>query len=229
MRIPTQVFAVAGAAAFTGAFVLSLGADETRTAPVNNGAERAIEARLHDLDQRIAELRTVARGLQRADGEAAAVARAGRRVAAADEVEDDAEDSPLVDRGAPERSPARAPTSDQMRELLDVRFSAEADDGAWNAEAETLARSELARHLPEPSRLHSLECKSSLCRAEIDQPDEGGHGEYLERLLEEPPAWAGTLMASLVEYAPHRFSTVVFLGRPGTELLSDVELAGRFE
>jgi hypothetical protein len=131
-----------------------------------------------------------------------------------------AEEHVAVEPADAEPEPAAPVANAQdMRDELDARFSAEDSDPRWSAPAGENARTMLGHNLPHASQLHSLECRSTLCRGEIEQPSEDAHRAYLDQFMAQPiPDWSGRLMASLVEDPPGRFSTVVFLARAGTEL-----------
>jgi hypothetical protein len=214
-----------GGSAFSLAVALGAaryGAASRPTASTSAAMERsvhALESQLAELRQELARTQRTVLSEQRARLEQV---ESPRSATSSDAVGPTAPGDCQPDPAAQQH----VPSTEETRDLLDARFSSEAEDRAWSREAEGQAQALLADHLLEPSRLLSLACKASLCRAEIGQPDEAAHRAYLEQTFTAPSKeWTGTLMASLVEQPTGNLSTVVFLARPGTELLSDADLA----
>jgi hypothetical protein len=224
MKQTTKFTVLVGAAGLASATAVSLWrAPPERSAAPKQRSQPALETRLGELQKEVAELRRLALTLQRAQGE---TTRSIRTLPAPSPPEESLQASETaVGESAREPTSPRAPTAELIRDLLDARFSAEPDDHAWSRVASEQARAVVRNRLEHPSRQFSLECRSTLCRAEIEQPDEAAHRGYLDDLLNASLGWEGTLMASLVQQSPGSYSTVVFLARPGTELLSEAELA----
>jgi hypothetical protein len=78
-----------------------------------------------------------------------------------------------------------------------------------------------------PSSLRSLECRSTLCRVEVQHTDVEAHKRFVERAILSPgKRWEGLMMATLGEGSGEGgFTSVAFFARVGTELVRDSELS----
>ncbi|MEO8183802.1 MAG: hypothetical protein ABI895_33680 [Deltaproteobacteria bacterium] len=178
-------------------------------------SQHALEAQVAELERALARTQRLVVAEQRAR-----LVQGGSPPASGAHTSDAPAPAPPAEP-APKQPAPPLPSIGEIRDLLDIRFTSEDDDRAWSRDAEVRAQAYLTGDALKPSRLQSVECRASLCRAEIEQPNEAAHRAYLEQTFTQPASdWTGPLMASLVEGPSGRLATVVFLARPGTELLS---------
>jgi hypothetical protein len=118
----------------------------------------------------------------------------------------------------------REVTTEDISEGLNTRFYAEDVDRNWSASARANFQSRLSAALPSGSRLVSLECKSSMCRAEVSQPSVEAHQSFVQSAFMPPAQWDGSTMVSLKEEPGDGSATsLVFLAREGQGLSVDDE------
>lgn len=117
------------------------------------------------------------------------------------------------------------PTVEQARDQLEHRFASESRDPSWSDGARSRISSFLTPGLPPNSRLLSLECRKSMCRAEIAHENLEAHQKFLSASLMSPSnTWDGPHMATLGENSGGSgVVTVAFLARPGVSLAPTAE------
>lgn len=116
----------------------------------------------------------------------------------------------------------REVTTEDISDGLSSRFYAEDVDRNWSATARQKFQSRLSAAIPNGSRLVSLECKSSMCRAEISHPSMEAHQSFVQSAFMPPAQWEGSTMVSLKEESGERSVTsVAFLAREGQGLSVD--------
>lgn len=181
-------------------------------------------AESHRLDQAEAQLSQIQDELQRTRALGLAVRASSAPPAAASARQPEAqlpaptgEPSVATSPGKPER------TFDDVRDALNSRFYGEAYDSSWSASARQKFQTQLSEALPEGSRLVSVECRSSMCRAEISHRDIKAHQSFVQNAFAPPRAhWDGPTMVSLEdEPGTNNVTSVAFWGREGQALTVD--------
>jgi hypothetical protein len=119
----------------------------------------------------------------------------------------------------PERtdaSPEAEVAAERVR--LQARFTGEPADPAWATVARQDLTADLGRVASSDVRLESIECRASLCRAELVPATAAAGGGFLQTWLHQR-SWTGPGFAATDE--PHADGVphlIVFLGRPGADL-----------
>lgn len=122
-------------------------------------------------------------------------------------------------RDSPE--PVEDISPDEIRASVEDRFQADKVDRGSTADARRQATEHLARGLVAGSVLGEVECRASICRAEIEQTDVAAHRAFLQSSI--APGWQGPAMATLKPRDGHgRVVTVVYLGRTANALADAV-------
>lgn len=123
-----------------------------------------------------------------------------------------------------EPPPTEAESLEQLKErqllalvVMDSEFDAEKLDTNWARSAAASLSASLSNRLGSESRLESLECRASLCRAEIVHGQESERLAFLNRSFGQPAMWPGeTLAVKDGEGTGER--TVMFFAREGRHL-----------
>jgi len=119
--------------------------------------------------------------------------------------------------------PATAETKPELtvadqRIYLQSRFAAQKVDSGWAATARQELSDDLGRFSGKDVRLQGVECRSSLCRAEVTLTNHEAGVAFMESWVRKR-TWVGPGYAANDETNPDGSARmVVFLGRPGTEL-----------
>ena len=118
------------------------------------------------------------------------------------------------DRRAPDEG--TAPTIDEQREHLQAAFEAQPVDPGWSSGAARALDADLARFASDDIRVVRVECRATLCRAELtlasaDNGDAFVQGWLRGRSVTGP----GIIVTDLIGTA---LTLVVFVGKPDTDL-----------
>lgn len=119
-------------------------------------------------------------------------------------------------------TPAPAPEEDvtelRGRRLQD-RFDAERIDASWAATARQEVHDDLDRSTGDDVQLQDVECRASLCRADVTFTKRGAGTSFMQKWLHSRtwtgPGFAETRATDHPEALQHM---VVFLGKPGADL-----------
>ena len=117
----------------------------------------------------------------------------------------------------------KALTSEDIRDGLNVHFYGETVDSSWSRTARQAFQARLIDALPAGSKLGSVECKSSMCRAEIWHPDLEAHREFIRTGFSSPTKpWQAATNVTLGEKPDSgKVTSIVFLAREGHEIPYD--------
>lgn len=216
----TWIKLVGTAAVALAAIVFLLNVGKERTAAVADVPDPRVE-----IESLREELARVQRTLK-AQGSAVRSAAAQLRENAAQQANPDSEE-----HHENRRSPAaQAPTvqqpllhdAEEMLRGLGTSFDQQGIDHQWTSVATPLADAQLRRHLPEGSRLTSVECRESMCRAEVLHRDLDKFHEFTNGLVTSAERkWDGVVMSSLIEsVGTSDVRAVVYLGRGNQDLVA---------
>jgi len=185
--------------------------------PVSEDAKRI------DLAEReINELRNELKA-QRAIPQLANAAHAASVQAAAAQA---ASTAPAATQAVPEPAPtlarAKELSTEDVRDSLSARFVQENYDSNWSIVARDKIQALLAAAIPTGARVLSVECKTSLCRAEVSEPDIESHKQLIRKGFTSATPWAGSTMVTLADDAGSgHITSVAFFAREGKSLPSD--------
>ncbi len=112
------------------------------------------------------------------------------------------------------RAAPRALSIEEHRDSLERRFSAEAFDGSWSASARPQVTDFINKSLPAGSRVLGIDCRQTLCRAEIEHSSAEAHTSMMSALLE----WDGASLVTIGSASGAVPSTLAFLAKPGVNL-----------
>jgi hypothetical protein len=139
--------------------------------------------------------------------------------------------SPAATQAVPESSPTPTPapakdlSSEDVRDSLSARFVQEDYDSNWSVVTRGKIQTLLAAAIPTGARVLSVDCKTSLCRAEVAEPDIESHKQLIRKGFTSATAWQGSTMVTLADDAGSgHITSVAFFAREGKALSSD-ELA----
>ena len=96
--------------------------------------------------------------------------------------------------GTEEAEPVRAPTDDERRAYAASVFEAQPFDPVWARQAKRDLGANLDGINAGKSRIASVECKSSLCRVELQHDNEQDEQDFLRQVIRKH-AWQGQGMA----------------------------------
>jgi len=125
-----------------------------------------------------------------------------------------AKSAPDTPPPAPELEPAH------MRETYDRVFAAESRDPAWSDEAKRTTSSKLPTYMPDGSTLRSIECRTSMCRLEIQHKNRDLYWKFVKAALMDSGGqfWSGAVSTLPVSEDPDDGSMVMYLAREGYSL-----------
>jgi len=127
-----------------------------------------------------------------------------------------------VPESVPTPPPAKELSNEDVRDSLSARFVEEAYDSNWSVVTRGKIQALLAAAIPTGARVLSVDCKSSLCRAEVSEPDIESHQQLIRKGFTSTPAWEGSTMVTLGDDAGSgHVTSVAFFARPGKALSSD--------
>ena len=105
-----------------------------------------------------------------------------------------------------------------QRMYLQTRFAAQKVDAGWASTARQELSDDMARFSDKDVRLQGVECRSSLCRAELTLASHDAGVAFMETWVRKR-VWVGPGFAANDETNPDGSGRMtIFLGRPGTEL-----------
>lgn len=106
----------------------------------------------------------------------------------------------------------------ERRVHLQSRFAAQDVDPGWASTARQELGDDLRRSAGKDVRVQDVECRSSLCRAELVLTSHEAGNAFMESWLHQR-AWTGPGFVANDEASPDGTPRMImFLGRPGTEL-----------
>lgn len=117
------------------------------------------------------------------------------------------------------REPATTPQAEQDRVdeatlRLGSEFSNESYDGTWAPEARALIDGELRKF--EGGELAGVECRASLCRAQVHHPNGTGQQAFVRNLIAPPRFWQGEIEALRQPLGANgEMTTTIFFAREG--------------
>jgi len=174
---------------------------------------------LEDLRAEVARLRSETRRsglLATAAAEAAATAHPERPVP--------------VPSGAgtlPEAALAQVPppavSAQVLEDLTAQRFREEVRDPAWQASADGTARKQWGEDVAAGGEARDVECKATMCRANLVFASEAAYGEAMKRLSTSLPAWqGGGLWSAPRPQSDGKIVVERYLFRDGTDPLAEI-------
>lgn len=131
-------------------------------------------------------------------------------------------DEPVDREQTPEPDPPKAPeTQAEFVANLSARFLAESVDVGWSREAAHLADGDLRPLLPAGSHITTLECKSSLCRAESMHQDMGTYQEFTRAMIHARRKWQGPAIVVVVDRPENgEVKAAIYMAKLGEDLLA---------
>lgn len=126
---------------------------------------------------------------------------------------------PPADTVPPEISASEpALSAADLRIHLQARFAAQGTDPGWASTARRELSEDLGRFGDMGVRVHDVECRSSLCRAELLLTSHEAESAFMESWLRHR-SWTGPGFAASDEIGPADTpKMIMFLARPGSEL-----------
>lgn len=130
---------------------------------------------------------------------------------------------PIVDVSADPAPPDASETNPEVttaarRARMQAHFADQPVDRSWASAAQYALQDDLGKVADDGIRLDRVECRSSLCRAEIVARSRDAASAFLESWLHQR-TWTGPGFASHDDPNPDGSPRMVlFLGRPGTAL-----------
>jgi hypothetical protein len=107
-----------------------------------------------------------------------------------------------------------APTMEDTRAYLQASYEREPVDRAWARDAQMDLQTAIEKQMPSPPSMNHLECRTSLCRAEIAFT---GPDEFRTFLNDSGLVWKGA-GALIRTGSGEDWSTVAFFVKPGQPL-----------
>ncbi|WP_342375200.1 hypothetical protein NVS55_28390 [Myxococcus stipitatus] len=129
---------------------------------------------------------------------------------------------------APVHAPSKPFDSDSAQSQVERAFEQESSDSGWASEAQREMRATLSSNLPTSASVRVLDCRTTLCRLEIDFPAETDFRETMGRPGGMARFWKGPSMARIERDAVRGSVTVVsYLVRMGHPMPFEPQLHGR--
>jgi hypothetical protein len=114
-------------------------------------------------------------------------------------------------------------STDELRASIERRFQADQVDRDETARARQQLEAHLTGALPASSVLRAVECRASICRAEVEQVDLAAHQAFLQAAISSGAGWEGPAMGALESRSdPGLVVTVVYFGRTASSLADTV-------
>ncbi len=142
----------------------------------------------------------------------APVAQAPAQVPA-DQLASGSAKQPKEDPSLPRQTPAEAIRESQEHVL--VAYAHESTDPAWSREASRLLDTTVRKHLPEGSRLRSLECRSTMCQVEVTHTSLEAQSAFL---MEGFTGWPGSIFVAGENKHSGELTMTLMAARKGTDL-----------
>jgi len=116
--------------------------------------------------------------------------------------------------------PAKEVTGQQIQDSLGARFIEEGYDSKWSVVTREKVQARLSSALPKGARVLTVDCKTSMCRAEIAQPDLESHHAFMKSAFASPSVpWEGSTMLALAEEpGTGRVTSIAYFAREGQGL-----------
>jgi hypothetical protein len=132
-------------------------------------------------------------------------------------------DNPPAEAAGEPREQAPAPTKSwadakpETLSRLDTRLRAEPVDPGWAPRAQQTARTVVTELFPGESRVLSLDCHSTFCRAEIEHGDADVHRQGVDRIRRGAISWSGQFLLTDRDETG-RARSLLYLAKQGHEL-----------
>lgn len=130
--------------------------------------------------------------------------------------------STRTERGRPGPAASRTESFAAIHDTMEAAFVGETMDTSWARGAHKTAESSLSRHLPDGSRITSIECRSTMCRVESTHSHGRAADRFVNDALGEPDRtpWNGSFATGAIAEAEANGSVtmVTYLMREGNEL-----------
>jgi hypothetical protein len=126
---------------------------------------------------------------------------------------------PLPEEPAPQApaEPAAEPSIADQQTNLQARFAGEGIDAGWASTSRLALRDDLGRFSGKDVRILDVECRSSLCRAELLLTSHEAGRTFMESWL-RARSWRGPGFVASDDETAGGAKLVVYLGRPGNDL-----------
>jgi hypothetical protein len=178
---------------------------------------RALESEMKTMAERVRDDAATARRAERAQwARSAPVATPAAEPAAK---EDPAPTAPEVTRDPAVNPAAEIRSTEEYYEKVAMAFSSETTDGAWARENEYDLRKALSE-LAETSSVQSLECRQTLCKADVQHVDQEKFSAFIDRTIAKATAmWKGEISwyrdSTTDDGAVH---STLYFGKPGVSI-----------
>lgn len=118
-------------------------------------------------------------------------------------------------------------TPERMNDAVEARFHAENYDRSWSIDAQRSISNYLTDTLAPGSRVMQVDCRASLCRAEIRHASHEAYRAFLDNTLRDPTkAWEGPTMHTQQESRDAKEPiSIGFFARAGSLLLTEADHA----
>jgi hypothetical protein len=116
---------------------------------------------------------------------------------------------------------AAAPSLEDRRAFLELSFSRQPADVGWSKKATQQVREIFNAVNSRQTSVRSVDCRSTLCRAELEHENEGEAHHVLNQLLYMNPehSWNGAWEGGKQEVAPDGTTkNILFFAREGTAM-----------
>jgi hypothetical protein len=196
IRVPLMLLLAAGAASLTTRALMR----SDKAAP----AASTTDTDIADLREEIRQLREESRKTVSLVGATAGRARAATPPEAAaapaqEEPQLDADGVPTTE-GPGAKRPAKPITWDGFWSTVRQKFSAQSRDVAWGHDAAVVASRDLMRELPKGSTVGAIECRSTVCRAELTHPSlDAFHQHTTQMTVSQGREWKGQRMSTVTK------------------------------
>ncbi len=133
---------------------------------------------------------------------------------------------PAAESGVTADSPQAADEYDlsvhEAQAQVAATFDVERLDWSWSAAAETSLRRAVETELPERSRLRQVECRSTMCRVDVEHAELDGHTALVRALIARRP-WNAPMYAPPPANSGDGLSATLFVAREGHQLVGLAE------
>jgi hypothetical protein len=122
---------------------------------------------------------------------------------------------------APRPAEPSPPSVEDQHAFLQASFDGQTTDASWARSSRAQLEDDIRRRLPASSSLHSVDCRSSICKADIVHADETGYRTFVNSTFATDPgersAWRGPL-AMWRSGSGEDWTMTVFFGKDGEPL-----------
>ncbi len=118
-----------------------------------------------------------------------------------------------------DRNGSEGPTTEELRIMAAAQYESESVDRGWATSASAQLQNAIQKAATGASKMHGIECRSTVCRVDIVHESEDVFLAFTRTLADSRP-WPGPMFATRVDLTSDgRWVTQLYMGREGKPLV----------